>query len=380
MKADILIVGSGFAGAATAFHLSQSFSGLILLIDKEEVPGFHASGRNASLVLQSTELPEIRQVIAASSRAYAEHRSELGFNECGSLLLGSKHQLEKVRQTDLIHSVYENAEKVRSEISLLEDHDFEAALWTPSDGVMDISALLQFYLCEARARQVRLLLNCQLTQVEGTGPYRLKTSQGEIEATYLINAAGAWAPRVAEMAGATKLPLSPLKRHLFVLGETSQVKRSWPFVWNLEQNFYFRPESGDVLFSVCDEQPGDSLEPAVNPETSQLLAELIWNQLPALRGAVQKRVWSCFRTQTPDRSLVIGWDPTVQHFFWVAGLGGHGMGGSWEVGRLAAHKFLNREISGRDRFDPSRFEEHLEPARGSSGRGKSPAGKALPHK
>ncbi len=367
MKADILIVGSGFAGAATAFHLSQSFSGLILLIDKEEVPGFHASGRNASLVLQSTELPEIRHVVAASCKAYAEHRNELGFNECGSLLLGPKRQLEKVRQTDLIHSVYESAEKVRSEISLLRDHDFEAALWTPSDGVMGISELLQFYLREARSRQVQLLLDCQLVQMEGAGPYLLKTSQGEIEATYLINAAGAWAPQVAEMAGATKLPLSPLKRHLFVLGETSKVKRTWPFVWNIEQNFYFRPESGDVLFSLCDEQLTDSLDTSVNLETSQLLAELIWTQLPALRGAVQKRVWSCFRTQTPDRSMVIGWDPIAPHFFWVAGLGGHGMGGSWELGRLAAHKFLNREISRQDYFDPSRFEEHLQPVDGSCG-------------
>lgn len=367
MKFEIVIVGSGFAGAATAFHLSQSFSGSILVIDKEEVPGFHASGRNASFVLQPTQLPEVRRVVAASRKAYAERRHELGFKQCGSLLLGEENQLEKACETDLVHSLHRDADEVRSEIPLLRDHDFEAALWTPSDGVMDISALLQFYFREARARGVRQLLSCRLTDVRGTGPYHLTTSQGEIETTYLINAAGAWASTVAEMAGAARLPLSPLKRHLFVLGEISNVNPSWPFVWNLQENFYFRPESGGLLFSICDEEPGKSLEPTVNSEISQSLAEIIWRHLPTLRDAVQKRVWSCFRTLTPDDSFVIGWDPTGVNFFWVAGLGGHGMGGSWEIGRLATHKFLTRETTAPDPFDPIRFEEKVQAAHGSSG-------------
>ena len=363
MKTDVLIVGAGFAGAATAFHLSQHFSGSILLIDKEECPGFHASGRNASLVLQSTANREIRRVIAASRQAYSRLSTEVGFEAEGSLLLGKKEQLEETREPDLIVSEYREPEKVCRQIPLLKDHHFEAALWTPSDGVMDISLLLQFYLQGARSRGAELWLNCQLLGAEGDGPYRLETSRETIEANYLVNAAGAWAPRVAEMAGALPVPLSALKRHLFVLDEVPSLTPSQPFVWSLDRNFYCRPESGGLLISICDEEQTVSLEPTVSPDISQSLAELVWLELPALREATQREVWSCFRTKTPDGSFVIGWDQAAENLFWVAGLGGHGMGSSWEIGRLAAERFIHPNQTATQPFDPSRFENASDPHR-----------------
>ena len=356
MKTDILIVGAGFAGASTAFHLSQSFEGSILVIDKEEVSGFHASGRNASLVLQSVEIPEIRRAVAASRVSYQQHAEAIGFRQCGSLLLGKKTKLERVREPAVVSSQYKFPEEVRSQIPLLEGHDFEAALWTPTDGVVDVSVLLQFYLREAQSRGVGLSLNHELKSVSRLrqGGYRIETSKGSIEAAYLFNAAGAWASQLVEMAGASKLSLLPLRRHLFVLGETGQPDPGWPFVWSLTHNFYFRAESGDLLFSLCDEEATDSLEPTVSPGISQALAELTWARLPGLRQATQKRVWSCFRTKSSDGRFLVGWDPAARNFFWVAALSGHGVGASWQIGRLAAERFL--DPSHREGpFDPSRF-------------------------
>ena len=87
---DVLIIGSGFAGASTAFHLSELFEGSITVIEREKVPGVHASGRNAGLILQSVADPAVRRTIAASRRYYADHSSEVGFRACGSLLLGGR--------------------------------------------------------------------------------------------------------------------------------------------------------------------------------------------------------------------------------------------------------------------------------------------------
>ncbi len=355
MKTDVVIIGSGFAGASTAFHLSSSFSGSILVIDKEQVPGFHASGRNASLLRQSVELPEIRRVVAASCEAYQQRQSETGFTRTGSLLLGTRDQLDAVRETRLIDSFYENPGEVRQQIPLLQSHHFEAVLRTPSDGVMDIAKLLQFYLGQAQGRGVRFLLDCMLTGVEGSGPFRLQTSAGQIEAGYVINAAGAWAPTLARMVGAANLPLTPLKRHLFVLDTSSQLDAGWPFVWSLDQNFYFRPESGGLLFCVCDEEVSGGLEPTISPNISQSMVNLVWDQLPALREAAQRQVWSCFRTNSADGSFVVGWDYKVDRFFWVAALSGHGMGGSWGIGQLAARRFMEQGGSRPHPCDPVRF-------------------------
>jgi D-arginine dehydrogenase len=357
VKTDILIVGAGFAGASTAFHLSQGLSDSILVIEKEEIPGFHASGRNASLVLQSTQHPHIRRLVAASRKAYEKHAAEVGFTQNGSLLIGRKTALEETRQPDLIASEYRDPKEVTRQIPVLTNHDFEAALWTPSDGVMDISSLLQFYIQGSRGRKVEFHFDCQLLGITGTGPYRVETSQGTIEADYLIDAAGAWISKVAHMADAAQLTLSSSKRHLFVLDGIPEVDPMQPFVWNLSENFYFRPESGGLLFSICDEEKSTSLEPTVSPDISQSLAEFVWLQLPALREATQREVWSCFRTKAPDNSFVIGWDTREDHLFWVGGLGGHGMGGSWEIGRLAAECFINPKSGRQQAFDPSRFEK-----------------------
>ena len=354
-KFDALIIGSGFAGAATAFHLSEIFQGSILVIEREQVPGVHASGRNASLVLQSVADPAIRGVVAASTREYAKLRSELGFRQTGSLLLGTPDRLEDLRETDLVKSSLREADAVRQRVPLLEGHAFEAALETPGDGVIDIWALLQYYLAGARSRGAKVRLSCEVRGISDGGPFRVETNRGPLEVRYLINAAGAWAGAVAAMAGATPQPLRPWKRHLLALKGIDDVDPDGPFVWNLEPEFYFRPDSQGLLFSVCDEEEDSSLETLVTEGISERAAELVWKELPAMRGAAERDVWSCFRTRAPDGRFVIGWDPGCRGFFWVAGLGGHGVGSSWEVGRIAASLFCDAEAEVREAFAPARY-------------------------
>ncbi len=346
-------MGAGFAGAATAYHLSQATNQSITILEQEEIPGFHASGRNASLLMQSAENRDIRRMIVNSRIAYAAN-GNFALSSAGSLMLGARQQLDAIREPEIIPSEFCDPDQVRKAIPLLDGHQFETALFIPSDAVIDIAALLQHYLTGAQQRGVKLLLKHRVEEIRYDGGFHARAGNQEIAADYLINAAGAWAGPVGNMAGASRLPLTPLKRHLFVLGDIQGVRPEWPFVWSLSRNFYFRPESGQLLFSICDEQVCRSLEPTVDRDVIEDLAELIWRELPALQDAVQKRAWSCFRTKTPDGRFVIGWDPICSNFLWVAGLGGHGMGTSWEVGRLAADIFCGRS-QGQNPFDPTRF-------------------------
>ncbi len=350
---DVLIVGSGFAGAAMAFHLSREHNGNILIVEREKTPGAHASGRNASLLLQSVASPSVRRVAAASREGFCRHRREVGFAEVGSVLLGTEEQIEAVREPELIPSRRTTAQELAREVPLVEGHRFPAALKTPGDGVVDTWALLNFYLDGARGRGVEILYECTVTGIEPGPPFRVETSRGSFEASVLVNGAGAWAEDVARLAGIEPPSLVPVKRHLFVLEGIDGVDAGWPFVWNLEHGFYFRPESGGLLFSICDEERSAHLEETVSPGISEDLAEKVSAHLPRLAEAEIRRVWSCFRTHAEDASFVVGWDPEQEGFFWVAGLGGHGMGCSWEIGRLAAEGCLGRATPAE--FGPARF-------------------------
>lgn len=339
---DVLVIGAGFAGASTAFHLSRTPGLSIRILDKESLAGFHASGRNAALVLQSVPRADLRQLLAASRRAYQQRAEELGFRSCGSILLGMKPELEVLREPDLIPSEFWEPEIVRRKIPILQGHHFEAALWTPGDGVMDISRLLEYYLSGARARGAELWLDQEVIALAGKGPFQIQTRQHSLEAAVVVNAAGAWASHVGRLAGLDPPTMTAFKRHLFVLGQIPEIDPSWPFVWDLDRNFYFRPESGGLLFSLCDETAGWSpFEPTVDPGMSQALAEFVWHELPRLRSASLRKVWSCFRTKSPHDAFWLQCDSRLPGFIWVAALGGHGMAASWEVGRRAARKVLD---------------------------------------
>ena len=356
---EILIVGTGFAGASTAFHLSRMSSTSILMVDQEQEVGLHASGRNAGLVRQCSETARVRQLTVESRKAYQPLASRIGFHQHGSLQLGARSQLQRLVHST-IESDFREPRQVRKLTSVLRDYPFETALWTPSDGVMEIAKLLRFYLQESQKQGVQLLLGCQIEAIRPRDRgFDVTTSRGLLSTAKLINAAGAWAPQLGRMAGAAPSKICPLRRHLFRLAGLGHPPSDNPFVWSHTDDFYFRPAAGGLLFCVCDEEPSSSLLDIVDQEISERLAELIWQKLPALQDAVKTEVWSCFRSRTPDDLPVIGWDPRQKNLFWVAGLGGFGMSASWAIGHRAAQLFLNRRHSNHT-FDPARFDRPTE--------------------
>jgi len=175
----------------------------------------------------------------------------------------------------------------------------------------------------------------------------------------LVNASGAWANVVAELAGARPLPLRACRRHLFVSPPMAWVDRSWPFVWDVTHDIYFRPEGDGLLLCACDQTelaPGD---PPVDESVKEMLAEKIQRHMPGLSEVSISRGWAGLRTLTPDGRFVIGWDKKVDGLFWVAGLGGHGMTTSAAVGELAAELLVGGPGQRSAPFAPERFDEEL---------------------
>lgn len=322
VETDILIVGAGLAGAATAYHLARCGGTRVLLAEQEAVPGAHSSGRNAAIVRTFGVDPALQSLLAQGA-ACLRAGTLAGFQRRGVMLLGMGSQ------------------DVRPHFPRASG----TGTWCPDDGTVDVAGLLGAYL----AGQEVLFNTKVLGWVADRGRLRVRTTRGEILCRLVVNAAGPWAGTLAD------LPLTPLNRHLFATPPLRWVDAAWACVWDVAGGLYFRPESGGLLLCSCDEtiaEPGDYRQ---DPRVLEQLAEKVAALQPGLGELRIQSTWVGQRVFAPDRRFLIGYDPRDPRVFHVAGLGGHGVTASFAVGRLAAELIAGRSAEGSEAFDPRRL-------------------------
>lgn len=366
-RADYVIIGAGLAGMSTAWGLGLLGEHDVVILEKEDFPGMHSSGRNAAMIRQITGGGDVQLMARLGARFFAGHApgwdEKPPFRRSGSILTAGtagwpklQKQAAASRDTGVKLELWE-PERIRETVPCTADGDLAGGVFCPGDGVTDTDALLQGFWNAARRGGARLVTSCEVRNI-GLRNGRIdgvETSRGFIETRKVVNAAGPWAGMVGRMAGAVDIEFTPLRRHLYFTGELDWADRDWPFVWDLERELYFRPESGGLLLSPCDESPAEPALPLVDDSVQDVLAEKLSAAFPRLLDAPIARGWAGLRTFAPDRAFVLGHDHLADGFYWVAALGGHGVTTSPSVGRMAAEDISGKGGTAPSAFSPARF-------------------------
>jgi D-arginine dehydrogenase len=340
--ARVIVVGGGIAGASTAAALARAGAGPGVILEREPIPGAHASGKNAGLAVMTEFDPVIRRLaVEGVRRLHAMTGEPPVLRAATGLYLGREE--DRPRFADCVAAL--NALGVRSaavesaeadrRFPFLAGFEYDVAIETPDEGVIDVHALLLAYLDEARRGRFSLLTrtDVQDLSIDRGRVVGVVTSRGTIRADCVIDATGAWGGRLGRRE---PLPLQPVRRHLLVSAAAGAIPGDAPLVWHVRDKFYLRPEGAGLLLSPCDETLHAPAVPAVDPAAADLLATKLAAAAPPLADLPIRTMWACLRTFAPDRRPVIGPDPDVAGLFHVAGLGGFGMGTSWAVGEIAA--------------------------------------------
>ena len=236
------------------------------------------------------------------------------------------------------------------------------AWFLPAQGRLDVAALMEAFARGARAGGASLRTGAEVEALlAGDGAVRgVRLAGGEeLRADTTVLAAGGWAGALGRRAG-SEVRLTPTRRHLLVTAFPRggpAVDPRWPVVWDDGWGFYARPESGGLLLCACDQTEVDPDDCRADPAVRETVAEKAARLLPDFAAAGAAHFWCGLRTFAADGRFAVGPDPALRGLFWVAGLGGHGMGASAAVGRLAAERLVGgppRGALGRA-LDPGRL-------------------------
>jgi D-arginine dehydrogenase len=347
---DVAIVGAGIAGASLAYFLSERGITDVLVVEREAQPGYHASGRSAATVVELDAIDTIRRLKIQGARFLRNPPPGFAPNpvldQSGVLSLfrepfwGQLRQVEDFLRGEGADLRFLTPREANERVGgLLNEAEFDGAVFAPEDGFIDIHELLSAYIRNARERGVEFRFD---TEVRGLlcedGVCRgIVTAAGEIRARQVVNAAGAWVGEIAERSGALPIDFKPLRRSIVILPLPEGVDaRGWPLTWSDPHNVYFRPEATGILFCPMDEEPTAPCD--VSPDDAVFAAglERLGRLAPRLVPRTLGRRWAGLRTFAPDRIPVVGPDPLLPGFFWLAGQGGCGIETSPAVGRIAA--------------------------------------------
>jgi len=345
---DVAIVGAGMAGAGLAAALAGEAR--VLLLEAEDRPGYHSTGRSAAFWSETYGGPLIQPLTSASRAALTPFLGPRGCihladaaGEGVLLALAEEFAGSPVPLQPLDRAALE------AELPGLRT-GWARGLGEPTCADIDVAALHASCL---RAAKAALVTNARLLGAERSGGcWRLATSAGAFEAEVLVNAAGAWADPVALLAGERPLGIQPCRRTMVQLRTDPPAPADLPLIVDALERFYFKPEAGGRLWlSPHDETPSAPCDCAPE-ELDVAIAIDRLQQVVDWRIAAVEHVWAGLRSFAPDRLPVYGFSASGSGFFWCAGQGGFGIQTAPAASALAAALLLGKPGG---RIDPAPY-------------------------
>jgi D-arginine dehydrogenase len=369
---DYVVIGGGAAGTSVAYELSKS--GTVALVEREAGLGYHSTGRSAAVISENYG-PLGWQALVSASRAFFES-PPVGFSEhpllhrIGALYFATPEEEWELRgsareltRRNVKHTLMSAAE-AQTLCPVVKTLDFSLALAEPECADIDANALLQGYLKLGKANGLRAFLSTDAISLDRRGAlWHLAAGDVNLTASYVINAAGAWADDLAKRAGLRPKGLQPFRRTAITFDPPDGFDmRSVPMTFDVAETWYFKGESGRVMVSPVDKTPQAPCDAAPDEFDIAMAVDRIERATTMTVRRIHSK-WAGLRTFAADDQPVIGPDPDEPSFIWLAGQGGNGVMGAPAAAQLAASlvtganppEFVAAYGIDPRRIDPARF-------------------------
>lgn len=370
-SADVVIIGGGVMGASTFFHLTQKGLRNIILLEQEEFFGLGATGRCAGGVRYqfSTEINiELSKKSLPMFESFIDEvDQDVNFRKCGYLfVLTRQDDVEYFRnnvklQLKLgVNTEWLSRSEINNMLPLMNFDDALAGTFNQNDGLVDPNSVVMGYINSAIRNGARAENNIKVLNIPSSSGklISVETTQGTIQTSIVVNAAGPWSSMVGEMAG-VKIPVVPFRRQMLTTSPIKELPNNFPFVIDFAKSLYFHREGDGILtgMSNTDECPG--YDQNVDPEFELVNLDAAISRMPILEKASLISHWAGLYETTPDAHPIFGKTP-LDGFLVVTGFSGHGFMHGPVSGKLMAEYIVDGHFSTLDvsKLDLARFDEN----------------------
>jgi glycine/D-amino acid oxidase-like deaminating enzyme len=356
---DVVIVGGGIMGSSTAYSLMSADNKLKVAVVEMD-PVYTRASTTLSMANVRIQF-SLKQNIQISQYAFevlerfedtmavGEDKLNISYRREGNLFLIDENGCSVSKETLALQKSlgcrveWWSPEKIKQHYPLYDMSGLVGGTFGPQDGHFDAYAVLMGYKAKARSLGAQYIEGevVELMSAGGRISGVKLTSGGSLTAKFVINCAGAWAARVAQMAG-VKLPVEPVKRQVFALDPAVKPEGPLPLTI-LPSGLYFRTETGDqiLLGKSMDEDPVGF---DFNWDDKRFM-EILWPELaefvPSFDTLKLVRGWAgLYAVNSLDGNAILGEWPDLKGFFLANGFSGHGLQQGPAVGRYLAELII----------------------------------------
>lgn len=374
---DVVVIGGGIVGLSVAYYLGERGAN-VTLFERNSL-GTGSTTRSAGGI-RSQFSTAVNVELSVTSREVWDHfEAEFGvdmtYRKPGYLFLARSEETatrfeQNVRmQNDLgVDTQLVPPESAVEYCPGLKPEHFVTATYNPNDGFADPNLAVQGYAAACREIDVDIHTKTAVTNVlqDRAGVQGVETDAGMWETDYVVNAAGAWAARIGDLAR-VDLPIRPRRRQIAVVEPSEPVGEDVPLTIDLETGSYFRPERDGVAL-VGGHFGGDDLDQ--NPDSYSESLDITWAAMAVEHAAEYttyfgpdsriRRGWAGLYAVTPDHHPIL--EETKPGLITAAGFSGHGFQHAPATGQIVAELCFDGEASLVDvrELASKRFEDGTE--------------------